>query len=58
MKRIKEWWRRVRKALDEEIDAHIQEMLEEPCNLDLKSQEISEIITELENVTERLRKLI
>lgn len=25
MKRIKEWWRKVRKALDDEMDAYIEE---------------------------------
>lgn len=25
MKRIREWWRKVRKALDDEMDAHIEQ---------------------------------
>lgn len=58
MKRLKEWWRNFRKALDDEVDAHIEEMLGEPYEPDRTSQEISGIITELESITERLRKLI
>ena len=58
MRRIKEWWRRVRKAYEDEIDAHIEEMFGEPCTPYQTSREISEVIAELESITERLRKLI